>query len=1055
MVGFVGLLAWFCAAWLGGQQSLSAQEASSEPTLQKAQLALDSGDRVGAQALADEWIAGVDSTQRPDDERLATALDIAVLARITRHSPTTDKAQLSQLAQRSLAIREQLYGADSTELAPSLDVLARMEIVTGDNAAAVRDVERSLQLRKSRFGETDPRLVPGLLAGCNVYYVLGNYKMSQPLCERAVAILQAQTPVREGSLALARRQLGATYSANGESTQAINQTTQALQLSSRAFGTQSAAYVEVLLNLGVTQADIGDYDAAITSYQGAIERGEVLRENNVPLYGGMFNNYGHLLSIIGDYPLATQMLQRAIAAASDQANRGMRLTNLADVQRAEGDTQAAEAGYRRSIDLYAEQLGADSPRLLYPLPHLGKLLLENGDIDGARQALDRAMKIAEKSYGMDHHLVVATLRTLAEIDLAQGQYAQARELIERALRTNVKEFGQDHPAVSQLRALLAEAVYGMGGDDPAALTLALAAEASGQAHVQLTIRALPEREALTYAMVRPTGLATALRIAADHPEADPVAVWESTIGARGLVLEALLRRHRAIHEQSAPELMPLRQAWIDASAAYARLLTRAGSSEADQALLAAARATMESAEHQLARTKHFDPASEQSPTIALRQIAAALPKGTALVAYARTNSRNTGLSAATERYVAFVLAAPDAKAEIVSLGDATPIDALIDAWQNAVSHPPAQSNAPDAELQAGANLKIGAALRAAVWDGVESHVRDAKTVFIVPDGKLLFVNLGALPRNGHYLVEDAPTLHLLNDERELLAMAPASGSGNLLAIGGAEFGAAARSAVPPSADPGADARAESKSACIPGGMSSFAPLPGSLLEARDVADQWRLVAPSHTSTTLTGLAASAAAFKTNAAHKTVLHLATHAFAYGMRCAPSQASAQVSGAATRGVLVNADSRSVEGSALQLAGLAFAGANRTSAAGDAENAGIVTAEEIGTLDLRGTVWAVLSACDTGVGRVLAGEGVLGLRYAFRSAGAHTVIMSLWDADDQATREWMHELYFARLQQKLNTADSVRAANISILHKRRALGLSTHPYYWAPFVAVGDWR
>ena len=57
--------------------------------------------------------------------------------------------------------------------------------------------------------------------------------------------------------------------------------------------------------------------------------------------------------------------------------------------------------------------------------------------------------------------------------------------------------------------------------------------------------------------------------------------------------------------------------------------------------------------------------------------------------------------------------------------------------------------------------------------------------------------------------------------------------------------------------------------------------------------------------------------------------------------------------------------------------------------------------------------------------------------------------------ATRRWMQALYDARLTRHLDTADSVRAASIAILTQRRAAHLSTHPFYWAAFVAAGDWR
>lgn len=142
-----------------------------------------------------------------------------------------------------------------------------------------------------------------------------------------------------------------------------------------------------------------------------------------------------------------------------------------------------------------------------------------------------------------------------------------------------------------------------------------------------------------------------------------------------------------------------------------------------------------------------------------------------------------------------------------------------------------------------------------------------------------------------------------------------------------------------------------------------------------------------------------------------------------------------------------------SPLLLSGLALAGANRRAAAGPDDEDGILTAEEVTALDLEGVEWAVLSACDTGLGQVKAGEGVFGLRRAFQVAGVRTVIMSLWSVDDQAARQWMRALYEGRLQKHLGTANAMHDATLSILRERRARGQSTHPFYWAAFVAAGD--
>jgi CHAT domain-containing protein len=119
------------------------------------------------------------------------------------------------------------------------------------------------------------------------------------------------------------------------------------------------------------------------------------------------------------------------------------------------------------------------------------------------------------------------------------------------------------------------------------------------------------------------------------------------------------------------------------------------------------------------------------------------------------------------------------------------------------------------------------------------------------------------------------------------------------------------------------------------------------------------------------------------------------------------------------------------------------------------GILTAEEIAALDLRGVSWAVLSACDTGVGTIRAGEGVLGLRRAFEVAGVRSVIMSLWPVDDEAARLWMASLYAARLDRGASTAEAVRIASREALARQRAANAPDLPTDWAAFVAAGDWR
>jgi tetratricopeptide (TPR) repeat protein len=95
-------------------------------------------------------------------------------------------------------------------------------------------------------------------------------------------------------------------------------------------------------------------------------------------------------------------------------------------------------------------------------------------------------------------------------------------------------------------------------------------------------------------------------------------------------------------------------------------------------------------------------------------------------------------------------------------------------------------------------------------------------------------------------------------------------------------------------------------------------------------------------------------------------------------------------------------------------------------------------------------VLSACDTGLGRLVQGEGIVGLTRAFMYAGAPTVCVSLWQVADITTPTFMEALYESILAGR-SKAEALREAQLHLLEG----GFSAHPFYWAPFVLVGERR
>jgi CHAT domain-containing protein len=93
-------------------------------------------------------------------------------------------------------------------------------------------------------------------------------------------------------------------------------------------------------------------------------------------------------------------------------------------------------------------------------------------------------------------------------------------------------------------------------------------------------------------------------------------------------------------------------------------------------------------------------------------------------------------------------------------------------------------------------------------------------------------------------------------------------------------------------------------------------------------------------------------------------------------------------------------------------------------------------------------VLSACETGLGKDVKGEGLIGLTRAFLYAGTPSVVVSLWKVEDRSTADLMVRFYRHLKGGKLSKAEALRQAQLELIRE----GKFTHPYHWAPFVLVG---
>jgi len=321
---------------------------------------------------------------------------------------------------------------------------------------------------------------------------------------------------------------------------------------------------------------------------------------------------------------------------------------------------------------------------------------------------------------------------------------------------------------------------------------------------------------------------------------------------------------------------------------------------------------------------------------------------------------------------------------------------------------------------------VSAAVYEKMWAPVAAHLNGVSTLYFSPDGIFHKINLSTLRKpDGSYLVDNLALVQVTN-LRHILERSPENAGmepGVAALFGNPAFGNAAISGPGDAVDQNyRDVVEES------GGYFKLTPLPGSKREVEQIAQ--KLSAQKWQPVVFTGAQATEDTLK-KCKNPKVLHIATHGYFLN-----AEKKTDTPGFASPAAAQNPALRSM---------LFFTGAENTLNGHPADrNDGILTAFEAAVLPLDRTELVVLSACNTGLGKIQNGEGVYGLQRAFRIAGAKSLIMSLWEVEDKATELFMTHFYDNWTSGMSKTA-AFRKAQQTLKAKY------PQPFYWGSFVLV----
>jgi len=872
------------------------------------------------------------------------------------------------LLQRAKAIAEKLHGADSKQVASALNAIGAAQWSQGDLAGARASLEASLA-RSADGGRSRTATLDNL----------GQVLVEQGELSRARQIVEGSLAAREKlygpdhpDVAYALNTLGSLLEDVGELATAQAMLERALAIREKALGPSHPLVATSLLNLGRVRWAQGDLAAARELFTRALAIDEQVHGAQSPTLAATLANQAGLEERVGNLTAAAALYRRALSTVEKTQGPEGRETLWVSVLSSATELRLghrAEAKARLAHAVAgAEKAGARGALLTEALVQHGALLFQDGQREEGVQQVTRAVELLSKSLPADAPTLARARAQLAMYQGALGHSEQARALLEQALGSIGRWLDRSVVNVSQHQ----ESEF-LGGFQEY-LSDALAQGWSPEDTWRQVLR-----------FQGGAALAASARRLETWSKEDRAPAVEKQLHDLAEVRAAIARLQRAAGPKQQRELAQL----VDREAALAASLTRDSSGYREQAAQLAA-----------------------GPD----EVCGRLPRDAALVDFVAFWPAQLGPEPVAGRLAAFVVRreAQGCSVRRVDLKVGTDEALrLVVSWRAA-----GESDA------VGLAHRRGEQLRAAVVDPL-APLLDRPLVYVVPDGPLAGVSFGALPEAGstvgeqRYLLERL-AFSYLGSAKDLLRSPPEAPGGARppLVLGGLDFGPAPAAAASTTGQRGGS------EACEVGGFSD---LEGARQEAAAVARRLGKGA-----VLLSGAAGTERALREQAAHRSVLHIATHGFFLG-QCQK-----------------DARERGAELDPMQLSGLALAGASAHQGR-PPEDDGLFTAADFATLDLRGTRLVVLSACDTGVGGIISGQGVQGLQQAVLTAGVPSLVMSLWKIPDEDTRALM-DAFYGGVGAGLAPREALRRAQLEALARQRAQGRGDAIGRLAAFIHAG---
>ncbi|HPG10285.1 MAG TPA: CHAT domain-containing protein [Chitinophagaceae bacterium] len=787
---------------------------------------------------------------------------------------------------------------------------------------------------------------------------------------------------------------GLLFASMGRFKQAEIFTRKALDMRLNGFGEKDMGVAASYNNCAVLNYNLGRYNESEKEFASATKVIEINGQKTSSAYAILLNNEAILYQSLGRYEAAEKNLKAAIAVleqneVSKARNHLKFYSNLALLYQQMGKYAQAREIYTR----LEEKLEKGKPEFANMLNNVAILLLVMEKYEKIEELLNRSAEIYRSTLGENSPAYAKVRSDLGNYYRYTKKYAEAEPILQQVLQIRENSLGPDHPLFVQSQEDLA-ILYWKKGEIAKTIPLYREVMEKSLEFINRYFPPMSESEKTKYWDILAPRFQRFYNFAIEASGSDESVMadlFTYRLATKGLLLNSARKVNESILASNNERLIQDYLNWIDNKEQLASLYAYSKQELGEQDInIDSLESAANAMEKRLSEQSRDFAQYYYTSRISYEQVQQKLKDDEALVEMICIRRYEETFSDSTI-YLSLIVTREKNKPEYVLLKNGFELEnTLFKNWRKSVI----------ARVNDERTYNY-------YWKDVDAKLKGKSKVYFSPDGIYNQMNLYSFKKpGGDYLIHNFQ-VSLISNPKYLLY---ANNTVNKIMF---------------------------KKATLVGfpvyGAKTIPELPATKKEIEEI--DTLLQSSGYEVSTFLQKDASENNLK-SAKEPSVLHIATHG--YFLKDVQR---------AVWPVGVHADY--AQDNVLLRSGLILAGAleaDKDNLALSNISNGVVTSYEAMNLDLQGTDLVVLSACETGLGEVKAGEGVYGLQRAFLVAGARTLIMSLWKVNDAATQELMNNFYIGWTKTG-GMQQAFREAQLQLMKKYK------DPFFWAAFVMMED--